>query len=90
MADSGVDGGHPDLGGRIAGATAFGTSDPTTDPVGHGIHTAGLACGDADNGFGIASMGFDCSLYIAKIAFKAPPARTSLPRSPRRPTAAAT
>ncbi len=72
MVDSGVDGGHPDLSGRIAAASAFGTSSPTTDPVGHGTHTAGLACGDADNAFGIASMGFDCSLYIAKIDFDGP------------------
>ncbi len=70
--DSGVDGTHPDVAGRIADATAFGTSSPTTDSVGHGTHTAGLACGDADNGFGIASMGFDCSLFIAKLAFPGP------------------
>jgi subtilisin family serine protease len=68
MIDSGVDGGHPDLAGRIAAAAAFGTSSPTSDPVGHGTHTAGLACGDADNAYGIAGMGFDCSLYIAKLA----------------------
>jgi serine protease len=70
--DSGVDGGHPDIAARIAGAAAFGTSSPTSDTVGHGTHTAGLACGDADNGYGIAGMGFDCSLYIAKLAFPGP------------------
>ena len=35
--------------------------------MGHGTHTAGLACGDADNGYGIASIGFHCGLFIAKI-----------------------
>jgi serine protease len=72
MVDSGVDGSHPDISNQIAGAAAFGTSSPTTDPVGHGTHTAGLACGDSDNGYGIASMGFDCSLFIAKIAVPGP------------------
>jgi serine protease len=71
MIDSGVDGTHPDISSHIAGAAAFGTTSPTTDPVGHGTHTAGLACGDSDNGLGIASMGFDCSLFIGKIAFMA-------------------
>jgi subtilisin family serine protease len=72
MIDSGVDGGHPDISSRIAAAAAFGASSPTSDPIGHGTHTAGLACGDSDNGFGIASMGFDCSLFIAKLTFPGP------------------
>jgi serine protease len=73
MVDSGVDGGHPDIAPRIVGAEAFGTSTPpTSDQIGHGTHTAGLACGAAGNGFGIASMGFRCGLYIAKIAVGGP------------------
>ena len=68
MVDTGVDGSHPDLAPRIIGAASFGTSSsPTSDSVGHGTHTAGLACGDADNSYGIASIGFDCGLFIAKI-----------------------
>jgi serine protease len=68
MVDSGVDGSHPDLAGRIVAATSFGTgTSATTDSVGHGTHTAGLACGDTDNGYGIASIGFHCGLFIAKI-----------------------
>jgi serine protease len=69
MVDTGADGGHPDLGPRIVGGASFGTgSSPTTDMEGHGTHTAGLACGDTDNGYGVASIGFDCSLFIAKVA----------------------
>jgi serine protease len=65
--DSGVDGSHPDIAPRIVAAASFGTSSsPTTDTTGHGTHTAGLACGETDNGYGIASIGFHCGLFVAK------------------------
>jgi serine protease len=68
MVDSGAEGNHPDLAPRIVGGASFGTgTSATTDTVGHGTHTAGLACGETDNGYGIASIGFHCGLFIAKI-----------------------
>lgn len=74
--DTGADGTHPDLTGRIVGTSdrdpTPGAPGPTVDTFGHGTHTAGLACADTDNGFGIASLGFDCSLFIAKLATDPP------------------
>jgi serine protease len=67
VVDSGTHGAHPDLAPRIVGSAAYGTNSPLTDPVGHGTHTAGLACAQTNNGYGIASLGFDCGLFIAKI-----------------------
>ncbi len=74
--DSGVNGSHPDLGGHIVGTSdrdpTPGAQGPTVDTLGHGTHTAGLACADSDNSFGIASLGFDCSLFIVKLGTEAP------------------
>jgi serine protease len=69
--DTGANGSHPDLAGRIVGGAAYGLGlgegGALVDEIGHGTHTAGLACADSDNSFGIASMGFDCSLFIEKL-----------------------
>ena len=68
--DSGVYVDHPDLAGRVAdaidcsGIVCLGSD--VSDGSGHGTHVAGLACADSDNGYGLASAGFDCSLYAVK------------------------
>jgi subtilisin family serine protease len=68
--DTGVDAGHPELAGKIAGTGLFdripGDGPPTTDPVGHGTHVSSLACAATDNGVGLAGAGASCSLLIEK------------------------
>jgi subtilisin family serine protease len=68
--DTGVDGAHPELSGKIV-ATAdfddnFGDGPPTVDEDGHGTHVASLACGQPGNRIGIAGAGLGCDLLIAK------------------------
>ncbi|HVF79833.1 MAG TPA: S8 family serine peptidase [Solirubrobacteraceae bacterium] len=68
--DTGIDGGHPDLNGKIAegidndGVTTHG--GPTTDENGHGTHVASLACGAGDNGYGVVGAGLNCRLIVIK------------------------
>jgi subtilisin family serine protease len=67
--DSGVDGSHPELAGKIVYAEALGSpTGALTDEDGHGTHVSGLACATTDNGAGTASAGWDCKLAV----FKAP------------------
>jgi subtilisin family serine protease len=68
--DTGVDGGHPDLAGKIADTIdndSIGThGGPTTDENGHGTHVASLACGAGDNGYGVVGAGLNCKLLVIK------------------------
>lgn len=68
--DTGVDATHPELQGKILASADFdntpGDGPATTDESGHGTHVASLACGQPDNGIGIAGAGLDCGLLIAK------------------------
>ncbi|MSO40286.1 MAG: hypothetical protein EXQ70_00015 [Solirubrobacterales bacterium] len=79
VVDSGADVTHPDLAGaQTLDCSQPDPDDPGTatcgpgsvhDPLGHGTHVSGLACGDSDNGFGIASAGFDCNLLVIRTDF---------------------
>lgn len=68
--DTGADGGHPELAGKIRDAIdldeTFGAGPATTDENGHGTHVASLACARADNRIAIAGAGLNCGLLIIK------------------------
>lgn len=68
--DTGVDRSHPELHDQIDEAKNFsgqGTADE--DPEGHGTHVASLACGEGDNGVGLAGAGLSCHLLVARTDF---------------------
>ena len=65
--DSGIDGTHPDLVGRIAAAKSFVGGSPLTDEQGHGTFVAGEIAASTNNGVGIAGIAFPARLVIAKV-----------------------
>jgi subtilisin family serine protease len=70
--DTGIDGGHPDVLGNIAGSTdldADHASPATYDEAGHGTFVSSLACARGDDGRGLVGAGFNCSLLIFKTDF---------------------
>jgi subtilisin family serine protease len=73
VVDSGIDGNHPELAGKIRGAIdadgTLGAAGPLVDEAGHGTHVASLACAAANDGVGLAGAGHDCGLIVAKTDF---------------------
>ena len=66
--DTGIDGNHPELSGKIASADAVDAADdPRSDSDGHGTHVAGLACANTDDGRGVAGAGWGCRLHVVKL-----------------------
>lgn len=69
IVDTGVSNTQPDL-DHVVAAVDHDSTAPTgarSDENGHGTHVAGLACADSDNGYGIASAGFDCQIVAEKL-----------------------
>jgi subtilisin family serine protease len=65
--DTGVDGAHPELAGKIAfGQAVGGSGTPLTDEDGHGTHVSGIACAATDNALGLAGAGFGCRIVVIK------------------------
>lgn len=65
--DSGVDGGNPDLEGRIVLAKSFVGGSALTDEQGHGTFVAGEIAANPGNAVGIAGLAFDAQLLVAKV-----------------------
>jgi subtilisin family serine protease len=65
--DSGIDGGHPEFKGRLAGSKSFVGGSALRDTNGHGTFVAGLMAARMDNQEGIAGMAFPAQLLVAKV-----------------------
>jgi subtilisin family serine protease len=65
--DSGIDGTHPDLVGRIAGSRSFVGGSALTDQQGHGTFIAGLIAAQTNNAQGVAGIAFPSQLLVAKV-----------------------
>ena len=64
--DTGIDGSHPDLAGKIVARANF-TTDPDEDNNGHGSHVAGIAAAETNNDIGVAGIGYDTKLLSVKV-----------------------
>ncbi|MDQ3586944.1 MAG: S8 family serine peptidase, partial [Actinomycetota bacterium] len=65
--DSGIDGGHPELAGKVASAAELGSArGALNDQDGHGTHVSGLACANTNNGRGVVGAGWGCRIVLVK------------------------
>ncbi len=67
IVDTGVDGDHPDLAGRIVGARGFGSGKPLYPESPHGTAVAGLIGAIDGNGQGIDGIAPNARLLVASV-----------------------
>ena len=65
--DSGIDGKHPELLGRIVASKSFVAGPATVDTQGHGTFVAGLIAAQTNDGLGIAGLAPPAELLVAKV-----------------------
>ena len=65
--DSGIDGSHPDLVGRVVAAKSFVGGSPFHDEQGHGTFVAGEIAANPMNEIGMAGLAFNARLIVAKV-----------------------
>ncbi len=65
--DTGIDQDHPDLAAKIVASANFTTSPTLNDAQAHGSHVAGIAAAITNNATGVAGLGYDSTLMIAKV-----------------------
>jgi subtilisin family serine protease len=65
--DSGIDGSHPDLMGRVVAARSFVGGSPYRDEAGHGTFVAGEIAANPANALGIAGLAFNARLIVGKV-----------------------
>ncbi|MDW7711411.1 MAG: S8 family serine peptidase [Deferrisomatales bacterium] len=68
--DTGVDGNHPDLAGRLLPGWNFCDGDEDTNDVhGHGTQVAGVVAAQGDNAVGVASVAWRASILPARVGY---------------------
>ncbi len=67
--DTGVDGNHPDLAGKLEpGWNVLNEGAAPIDDNGHGTAVAGVVAAATNNGIGVASLGWGCRILPIKVA----------------------